>query len=361
MRILGRRDNSLPAPRILVDPATDLEKEPMFHVRPAALAALTVASVLAAQLPDSGALLVVTKQSHALAIVDGATLERAAAIPIGDDPHEVVVGPDHRTAYVTNYADASLRTIQRVDLVTHAQLAPIDIAPLRGAHGLFLHGTTLWFTAGGSNAIAGLDTATGRIETVLGTGQDNTHMLWVSRDGNRIVASNAGSGTMSVFDRDLRPVSAQGATSGWRHTLVPVRLGAEGFAVAPDEKTLWAGNRDGTITVVDLDAARAVTTFDAGVVGANRLAFTPDGRRVVVTTHAGKDLVVIDAATRALVKRIPIEEHGASGIQMEPGGRRVFIACPRDHFVAVVDLIKLERVATIDAGREPDGMTWWAR
>jgi hypothetical protein len=59
---------------------------------------------------NPGTLLVVTKQSHALALVDGATLQKIAAIPIGDDPHEVVVAPDNRTAYVTNYQDASLST-----------------------------------------------------------------------------------------------------------------------------------------------------------------------------------------------------------------------------------------------------------
>jgi len=328
----------------------------LFH--PLAFAVFAV-SVAAAQAPEGGALLVVTKQSHALAIVDGRTLQKIAAIPIGDDPHEVVVGPDQRTAYVTNYADASLTTIQRVDLVEHKQLEPISIAPLRGAHGLWLHGTTLWFTAGGSNAIAALDTNTGRVTMVLGTGQDNTHMLWVSGDGNRMVASNAGSGTMSILVRDPRPVAQNGATSGWRHTLVPVGMGAEGFAVSPDEQTLWAGNQDGTISVIDLAQAKVTETFDAGVVGANRIKFTLDGRRVLVTTHAGKDLVVLDAVTHAVVKRIPIEERGASGIQIAPDGKRAFIACPRDHVVAVVDLQKLERVATIEAGREPDGMTWW--
>ncbi len=62
--------------------------------------ALFVAGCLPAlaQSPSQGMLLVVTKQAHALAIVDGATLEVLAKVPIGEDPHEVVVGPDGRTA-----------------------------------------------------------------------------------------------------------------------------------------------------------------------------------------------------------------------------------------------------------------------
>jgi YVTN family beta-propeller protein len=121
------------------------------------------------------------------------------------------------------------------------------------------------------------------------------------------------------------------------------------------------GNDDGTISIINLANEKPETSLAADVRGANRLKFTPDGRQVLVTTHTGKDLVVIDAHTRKLIKRIPIEQHGASGIQVQPDGARAFVACPRDHYVAVVDLHHLTMVAKINAGREPDGLAWWAR
>lgn len=99
----------------------------------------------------SGYLLVVTKQDRALTVVDGTSLQVVAHVPIGQDPHEVV-GPDHRTAFVSNYADGTLHTIARVDLLTQKPLPPIDVSPLRGVHGLFLQGETLWFTAEGSKS-----------------------------------------------------------------------------------------------------------------------------------------------------------------------------------------------------------------
>ena len=171
----------------------------------AALLSLTALGA-ASQAPPQGALLVVTKQSHALAVIDAATLQVIARIPIGEDPHEVVVGPDNRTAFISNYGEGTLHTLAVVDLVTHQPLPAVDITPLRGAHGLFLHDRTLWFTAEGSKSLATLDPATGHIETVLGTGQDKTHLVWVSRDGTKVVASNAGSATISVFDRvETRP------------------------------------------------------------------------------------------------------------------------------------------------------------
>ncbi len=152
-----------------------------------------------------------------------------------------------------------------------------------------------------------LNPATGRVEAVLGTGQDKTHLVWVSRDGRKVVASNAGSATMSIFDRtEVKPLVVPGAplppaaytAPGWRHTLIPVGKAAEGFAVSPDEREAWVGNEDGTISIIDLAAEKAVASLAADVPGANRLKFTPDGRLVLVTTHTGKDLVVIDSHTR---------------------------------------------------------------
>jgi YVTN family beta-propeller protein len=247
---------------------------------------------------------------------------------------------------------------------------PIDITPLRGDHGLWVHGDTVWFTAEGSKAIATLDPATRRLESVVGTGQDKTHLVWVSRDGTRVLASNAASATLSVFHQViLSPVMTPGAPPppasytqpAWEQQLVSTGPGAEGFAVSPDESEAWVGDSTGAIVIVDIATARVKEHIQPGVPGANRLKFTPDGGRVLVTMHTGKELVVLDSHTHAVVARIPIEERGASGIAIQPDGKRVFIACPRDHYVAVVDLSTLQMTAKIDAGREPDGLAWWGR
>jgi len=336
----------------------------------AIFAGLSSTASFAQAAPPGGALLVVTKQSHALAIVDGKTLQVIAHVPIGEDPHEVVVGPDNRTAFVSNYGEGTLHTLALVDLVARKSLPPIDISPLRGAHGLYLHGETLWFTAEGSESVASLDPLSGKITAVLGTGQLKTHLIWVSRDGNTVLASNAGSQTMSLFRRaEIRPSVVPGSPAPpasythdiWQPTLLPVGDAAEGFAVSPDEHEAWVGDAEGRLTILDLRDSDADSNFPTGIPGANRLKFTPDGRLVLVTTHTGTDLVVFDAHTRQVIKRVPIEQHGASGIAIEPNGKRAFIACPRDHYVAVVDLDKLEMIAKIDAGREPDGLAWWSR
>ena len=335
---------------------------------PAFLIAFFVTARVAAQAPQHGALLVVTKQSHALAIVDADTLRVLAQVPIGEDPHEVLVAPDNRTAFVSNYGEGTLHTLTRVDLQVQKPLPPVDISPLVGAHGLYLQGDSLWFTAEGSEALGVLEPTGGRITSVLGTGQLKTHLVWVSRDGAAVFASNAGSGTAVLYRRTVvKPDVVPGAPPppvsythfAWQPTYIPTGEGAEGFAVSPDEHEAWVGDAAGRLTVIDLANPEHHTTLPADIPGANRLRFTPDGRFVLVTTHTGKDLVVFDAHTRRTVKRIPIEERGASGIQIEPNGHRAFVACPRDHYVAVVDLVTMTMTDKIDAGREPDGLAWW--
>jgi YVTN family beta-propeller protein len=90
------------------------------------------------------------------------------------------------------------------------------------------------------------------------------------------------------------------------------------------------------------------------------LKFTPDGKHVLVSILFGPDLVVLDAATRKEIKRVPIG-HGAAGILMDPAGTRAFIACTPDNYVAVVDLASLDVTGHIDAGGEPDGLAWSVR
>ena len=86
----------------------------------------------------------------------------------------MVVGPDGRTAFISNYGEATLHTLARVDLVGERTLPAVDVLPLKGAHGLAVHEGLIWFTAEGSKALGVLDPATGKVLSVLGTGQEKT-------------------------------------------------------------------------------------------------------------------------------------------------------------------------------------------
>src|SRR5271168_2277391 len=174
------------------------------------------AGMAASQTPTPhAALLALSKQDHTLAIVDPVTLKAVARVPVGEDPHEVIASSDGKTAYVSDYGGGRYHTLSVVDLVAQKPLPVIDLGPLNGPHGLtFVDGKT-WFTAEGAKVIGRYDPATQKVDWVLGTGQNRTHMIYVSADMKRIITTNVSSATVSIIDQvTVNPGPPPGAQPG---------------------------------------------------------------------------------------------------------------------------------------------------
>jgi YVTN family beta-propeller protein len=315
---------------------------------------LPIAAVAHAQSP-SASLLVLEKGARSLAIVDPVRLEVVARADAGEDPHEVVASEDGRLAYVSNYGAFSTpgHTLSVVDLAARKALPAVDLGSLRAPHGLELAGGKVYFTAEGSKTIGRYDPATRQIDWQLGLGQDRTHMLVVARALDRIFTANVNSDSVTILER-----TKGGDVSGWTMAHVPVGKGPEGFDVSPDGRELWAANsQDGTVSVVDVASRKVLQTLPVNTKRSNRLKFTPDGKRVLVSDLAAGDLVVLDAGSRSELKRINLG-HGAAGILVAPDGSRAYVAVSPDDQVAVVDLGTLAVTGRIATGKGPDGMAW---
>src|SRR4029077_15516286 len=136
---------------------------------------------------------------------------------------------------------------------------------------------------------------------------------------------NVMSGTISIIesvDAPMPPGPPPGAPAGagpppggahktWKVTNVASGRGSEGFDLSPDGATIWAANaQDGTVTVIDVAGKKAVAAFPVSVHG-NRLKFTVDGKRALVSGApaggfgaAGANFAVIDVATRKVIKEL---------------------------------------------------------
>ncbi|HUJ33159.1 MAG TPA: YncE family protein [Candidatus Acidoferrum sp.] len=325
------------------------------------LACIAAGSAWAQSTPKAS-LLALSKEESTVAIVDPATLKVVAKVPCGPDPHEVIASADGKLAFVSNYGGGKYNTISVIDLVAQKALPAIDLGVLHGAHGLAFAGGKLYFTAEMNKVIGTYDPVTQKVDWILGTGQNRTHMVEVSKDLGTIFTTNVSSATVSIIEKVSFPGGPGGGTrTDWTETVVPVGRGSEGFDISPDGKELWVANaQDGTISIVDIASKKVTETLDANVKGANRLKFTRDGKRVFVASLADGNVTVFDASTRKEMKRIKIGR-GAAGILMQPDGARVFVAASPDNYVAVIDLKTLEVIGRIEPGANPDGLAWTVR
>ena len=301
-------------------------------------------------------LLALSKADHTLAIVDAATLKVVSRIPVGSDPHEVIASPDGKRAYVSIYGGGSLHEINVIDLVAQKPLVTVDTRPLFGPHGLAFADGKVWFSAEGSKAVGRYDPVTNKVDWCMGTGQDRSHMIYVTPDAKKIYTTNVNAGTVSILTSQDR--SSDDAHREWKQTVVPVSKGSEGFDVSPDGRELWTVSAgDGSIAVIDLVTDKVSSVIDAKVLGANRLVFTPDGKSVLISSLRAGNLYVFDVSSHKEVKRIHIGSGGA-GILVDPDGSRAFVGCSPDNYVAVVDLKKMKMIGRIDVGGTPDGLAW---
>jgi YVTN family beta-propeller protein len=338
-------------------------------------------AVFAAAQTKAPTLLILEKRDRALAIVDPISLQIIARVPTGEDPHEVVASPDGKFAYASDYGgpQSLLNMISVIDLVARKPAPPIDLGALHGAHGLAFAGGKLYFTAETNKVIGRYDPASQRIDWVLGTGQDRTHMIVVAPDLEHIFTSNVNSDSISIIEQTLDPSPfgpppgqggpgnagpSPGPPGGpqkvWHESIAHIGRGPEGFDVAPSGKTLWAANsHDSTVSIIDVATKQVEATLSVPFKMANRLKFTPDGTKVLISDLGGP-LVVMDVASRKEIKRIDLGR-GAAGILMEPGSRRAFVAVSPNNKVVVLDLAALQITGTIATGNEPDGLAWVSR
>jgi YVTN family beta-propeller protein len=324
------------------------------------------ASQCAAQATPPRTLLALSKGDHVLAIIDPVTLKVIARVPVGSDPHEVVASADGKTAYVTIYGGGSLHELNVIDLVAQKALPTVDTKPLIGPHGITFVGGKVWFSAEGAKAVGRYDPATGKFDWAMGTGQDRTHMIYVTSDEKKVYTTNVSSGTVSILvDSLIKPNPGPNGFAppphmDWIQTVIPVSKGSEGFDVSPNGRELWtAAADDGTIAIIDLTSKTLTVKIDAKVLGANRLKFTPDGKRVLITSLRNGDLFIYDAASHQQLKRINTGR-GAAGILVDDDGSRAFIGCTADNYVAVIDLKTLAVSGHIDI-RGADGLAWAVR
>jgi DNA-binding beta-propeller fold protein YncE len=116
--------------------------------------------------------------------------------------------------------------------------------------------------------------------------------------------------------------------------------------------------------IVEIDVARwaLVRRIPAGE-GVYNLAVTHDGKLLVATNKRGKSTSVIDISSGRELARIPTTRRVVHGAAVSADDRYAFISQEgvgsEPGTVDVIDLRALQKVATIDVGQQAGGIDFW--
>ena len=313
---------------------------------------LTLAVLLVAVAPADAKkygdlLLICNKSDDTISFVETKEFKVIATTTTGRGPHEVIVSPNRKWAYVANY-EGDGNSLSVIDIERMKELKKIRIDPYRNPHGIVTskNGKKLYATVEGSMAVIELDPISGQVSQSWETSAFISHMLVLTPNEKKIYVANIGSGSVTSIDKDKNVVKQ--ITTG---------EGCEGIDVSPNGKEVWASNREAdTVSIIDTKSDEVVATLDCEGFPI-RVRFTPDGKRVLVSSARAGSVAVFDVKERKLIERI---ETGSApiGILIEPDGKRAYVANTRANFVSVVDLEDYKVIAKIEAGRTPDGMGW---
>lgn len=314
-------------------------------------------------------LLVANKHSNTLSFVNSETLSVDTTISTGLNPHEIVLTPDHRYAYLSNYAPPG-NTISVIDLVKRQHIKQISTGKYGRIHGTAMSpdGRNAYFTAGQSGYVIEVDTRTHEVTRQIPTHGKISHMVYVSPDGTKLYTANIESEDISVIDR----------SSGELLMKIPAGSGVEGMAFTPDRKYLWAMNQTGgSVMIIDLATHRVLETFECAGMPV-RIRFTPDGKRAVIAHWIQNgEVSIVDVASRKIIKKLNVGKY-AIGVEISADGKRAFVGCEdankaehtgsgnerMEHAsesdgVHVIDLDKLEVIGKVKTGLGPDPMVMW--
>jgi YVTN family beta-propeller protein len=321
------------------------------------LAAVTHGDARAAA-PAAGLLIVANKGDHTVGIIDPAAGRQVATIEeSGVTGHEVIASPDGRTAYVPIYGDSGVgkpgsdgQTLDVIDIASRRRTATIDLGRGERPHcPVFGPDGRLYVTTELSQSITIIDPLTHSIVEKIPTGQPESHMLALTRDGKRAYTSNVGPGTVSAIDLATRKVVA----------VIKVSAKAQRIALSVDDRRVFTADQtEPRLAVIDTATNTVSEWVDLPGI-AYGTAPTPDGRWLLVTLISVNKVAVVDLQSLKVVRTLDVPK-APQALVVRPDGLAAYVSCDASHKVAVLDLKdwKVERL--IEAGPLADGLAWAA-
>lgn len=310
-------------------------------------------------------LIAIDKVGNKIRFYDPDTLRQVKEIAAPEPcVHELAISHDRATAFVPLYGDGIYGTnknpnnkVMVVDLTTQSTRDIIDLGEHFAPHGMVAtRDGKLWVGCDLSNALLEIDPAGRRIEAIYKIPGKGSHFIAMTPDETKLYCSNK-EGDLAVFDLAHRifpvtlPMRGAGITQG-------NGSGSEGLALAPDGKRVaTVDNHVSDLHVIDTASDREIDRVPLTMNALtnvkrsrlHRLAFSPDGRTLIVTNYASALAWIIDAGDLRRQTLVTMAK-GPQGIAFAPDGGSALVGNHDSGIMTRIDLQTKRADAVFDGG-----------
>jgi YVTN family beta-propeller protein len=306
--------------------------------------------------PASGWLLVANKGNNAMGIIDPAAARQVAEVPEGGvTGHELIASPDGKLAYVPIYGNSGVgqpgtdgSNMIVIDLASRKVVGNVDFGkgvrphcPKFGPNGMLYVSTEL------EHSIAIIDPASLKIVGSIPTGQPESHMFVLTRDGRRAYTSNVGPGTVSVLDVEARKTLA----------IIPVSGQIQRISLSADDSMVFTSDvTKPQLAVIDTATNKVKTWIPMPGLGYGS-APTADGKWLLVALPLVHQLAVIDLKEMKVARTIDLPTHPQE-VLVTPDQKMAYVSSDQTGKVAAISLSDWKVTSLIDAGKGADGLAW---
>ena len=308
---------------------------------------------------SGGWLLVANKGDNALGIIDPRSEKQIAEIPEGGvTGQEIATSRDGKLAYVPIYGNSGVGqpgtdggNMVVIDLAARKVVENVDFGkgvrphlPVFGPkNGMLYVSTEL------EKSLTIIDPATLKIVGSVPTGQEQSHMFAITRDGHRAYSANVGPGTVSAIDLDARKVLA----------VIPVSPQVQRISLSADNKFVFTSDvMKPQLAVIDTANNKLKTWIPLPGLGYGS-ATTADGKWLVIALPLVHQVAAVDLSTMKVAHTIDVGMR-TQEVLLAPDGQTAYVSCDQAGKVAVISLTDWKVTHVIDAGKGADGLAWAA-
>jgi YVTN family beta-propeller protein len=302
-------------------------------------------------------LLVANKGDHTVSLVDPTEGRQIATVDVkGVTGHELVGSSDGKFAFVPIYGDSGVglpgsdgSNLVVIDLAGRKLTGNVDFGKGVRPHCAVIgpKNGLLYVTTELDQSIAVIDPKTLKIVGKIPTGQPESHMLAITRDGRRGYTANVGPGTVSVLDLEARKTIA----------VIPVAPKVQRIALSVDDRYAFTSDQTKSqLAVIDTATDRVRTWIPLPSAGYGA-APTPDGKWLVIALRTGNQVGVVDLKEMKLAHTIDVPA-APQEVLVSPDGKIAYVSCDASKKVAAIRTSDWKVDKLIETGPSTDGLAW---